>query len=97
MQGTMAFATMNDIHQYGRSLLQQKQNKEALEVFKKNYANHPNEFTTTLGMARGYSANGDYKNALKYAQMALPMATEDNSKNTVRTMIEKLKEGKDGN
>ena len=53
---TMAFASMNEIHQYGRQLLAQKKNKEALEVFKVNFQKHPNQFTTLVGMARGYSA-----------------------------------------
>ncbi|HEX7906144.1 MAG TPA: DUF2911 domain-containing protein [Chitinophagaceae bacterium] len=97
MKKALAFAGMNEIHQYGRQLLQQKKSKEALEVFKSNFAKNPNQFTTLMGMARGYAANGDYKTALKYAQQALPLAVEINNKNNVLSMIEKLKEGKDIN
>ncbi len=97
MKKAMAFANMNEILQYGRQLLQQKKNKEALEVFKTNFAKNPNQFTTLMGMMRGYSANGDYKTALKYAQQALPLATEINNKNNLLAMIDKLKEGKDVN
>ena len=50
-----------------------------------------------MGLVRGYSANGDYKNALKYANQALPLAPDTNDKNNVTTMIEKLKTGKDVN
>ena len=97
MKKTTSFASMNDIHYYGRQLLQQKRNKEALEIFKSNFQKYPNQFTTLMGLTRGYSANGDYKNALKYAKLALPMAPDDNNKNNVNAMIEKLKEGKDAN
>jgi tetratricopeptide (TPR) repeat protein len=97
MKKAMPFATMNDIHGYGRSLLQQKKNKEALEIFKMNYEKNPNQFTTLVGLTRGYSANGDYKSALKYANEALPLAPNEQNKNNVLTMIDKLKNGKDVN
>jgi tetratricopeptide (TPR) repeat protein len=97
MKKAMPFATMNDIHGYGRSLLQQKKNKEALEIFKMNYEKNPNQFTTLVGLTRGYSANGDYKTALKYANEALPLAPNEQNKNNVLTMIDKLKNGKDVN
>jgi tetratricopeptide (TPR) repeat protein len=97
MKKTTAFANMNEIHQYGRQLLQQKKNKEALEIFKTNFQKNPNQFTTLMGLVRGYSANGDYKNALKYANQALPLAPDNNNKNNVSNMIEKLKAGKDAN
>ncbi|MEO8405122.1 MAG: DUF2911 domain-containing protein [Chitinophagaceae bacterium] len=97
MNTAMGFASMNEIHQYGRSLLQLKQNKEALEIFKTNFQKNPNQFTTEVGLARGYSANGDYKNALKYATMALPLAPNALNKTSVEGMIQKLKEGKDIN
>jgi tetratricopeptide (TPR) repeat protein len=97
MKKAMPFATMNDIHGYGRSLLQQKKNKEALEIFKMNYEKNPNQFTTLVGLTRGYSANGDYKTALKYANQALPLAPNEQNKNNVLTMIDKLKNEKDVN
>jgi tetratricopeptide (TPR) repeat protein len=97
MKNALAFAGMNDMHQYGRVLLQQKRTKEALEVFKTNLQKYPNQSTPLIGMARAYSANGDYKAALKYAQQALPLVTEINSKNNLLGQIEKLKEGKDIN
>jgi len=97
MKKTSVFASMNEIHQYGRQLLQQKKNKEALEIFKTNFQKNPNQFTTLMGLVRGYSANGDYKNALKYANQALAVAPDTNNKNNVTTMIGKLKAGQDVN
>ena len=48
-------------------------------------------------MARGYSADGDYKTALKYAKMAEPLAPDEANKKNIIAIIEKLKEGKDIN
>ncbi len=97
MKKSFSFASMNDIHMYGRQLLAQKKNKEALEVFKSNFTKNPNQFTTLMGLTRGYSANGDYKTALKYATQALPLAADDLNKKNVENMISKLKDGKDAN
>jgi tetratricopeptide (TPR) repeat protein len=97
MKAALPMGNMNQIHQYGRGLLAQKKNKEALEVFKLNFQKNPNQFTTLMGLTRGYSANADYKNALKYATQALTVAPGQQAKTQVEMMIGKLKEGKDVN
>lgn len=97
MNKALPMANMNQIHQYARYLLSVKRNKEALEAFKLNYQKNPNKFTTLMGLTRGYSANADYKNALKYATQALPLAPDPQNKSNVEAMIAKLKEGKDAN
>jgi len=97
MKKALPLGSMTDIHQYGRQLLGMHQPKEALEVFKMNFEKFPNQFTTLMGMARGYSGNGDYKNALKYANLALPLAPDEQNKKSVTGIIEKLKAGKDIN
>lgn len=48
-------------------------------------------------MARGYSAIGDFKKALTYAQKALPQAPNKINKDNLENLVEKLKEGKDIN
>jgi tetratricopeptide (TPR) repeat protein len=97
MKKTLPLGSMLEVHQYGRQLLGLKSYKEALEVFKINFAKNPNQFTTLMGLTRGYSANGDFKNALKYANMALPLAPDAQNKTNVQSMIDKLKAGKDVN
>lgn len=97
MKTALPFGNMGEIHQYARQLLGLKMNKEAFDVFKMNYDKNPNQFTTIIGLTRGYSALGDYKNALKYATMALPLVPNQQNKNSVETMIDKLKQGKDVN
>ena len=86
-------AAMQEVHMYGRRLLQQKKAAEALEIFLYNHKTYPNEFTTLAGLTRGYAANNDAKKALKYAKLALPLAPNDLNKQAVQAMIEKLEKG----
>jgi tetratricopeptide (TPR) repeat protein len=97
MKQALPLANMQEIHGYGRSLLMQKKTREALEVFQMNRQKNGARFTTLVGLTRGYSANADYKAALKYAEQALPLAPDGNTKNSVVGMIEKLKKGQDVN
>jgi tetratricopeptide (TPR) repeat protein len=97
MKKALPLGNMTDLHQYGRQLLNMKMAKDAFDVFKMNFDKNPNQFTTCMGLARGYSAIWDFKNALKYANLALPMAPDEQNKTAVKGMIEKLKDGKDVN
>jgi tetratricopeptide (TPR) repeat protein len=97
MKAALPLATMQELHGYGRLLIQQKKYKDALDVFKMNFQKNPNQFTTLAGMTRGYSANADYKNALKYAKLALPLAPDSLNKSFMESAIKKLEEGKDVN
>ncbi|MBP9880554.1 MAG: DUF2911 domain-containing protein [Chitinophagales bacterium] len=90
-------ASMMDIHYYARGLQAQKKNKEALEVFLINYKKTPTSPVTNLGLARGYSANGDYKNALKYAKAALQLNPDPQVKSTLENAVKLLEAGKDFN
>ena len=97
MKQALPAANMQEVHQYARTLLLQKRAAEAMEVFQMNYKKHPGQFTTLMGLARGYSATSDYKNALKYAQQALGLAPNEPNKKFIQDAIEKLKQGKDIN
>lgn len=88
---------VTEIHQYARGLLKEKKPQEAFEAFKLNATKNPNEYTPLVGLARGYSAIGDFKNALKYAKLALPLAPNDVEKDNIAKMIKTLSEGKDVN
>jgi tetratricopeptide (TPR) repeat protein len=97
MEEAIPLGTMTDIHFYGRQLIGLNQTDEAFKVFKANYDKFPNQYTTNVGMARAYSAKGNYKQALQYAGAALPQAPDEGSKNSVQAMISKLKESKNIN
>ncbi len=97
MKEALPLGSMVELHQYARQLVASKKPKEALEVFKMNAQKNPRQFTSTVGLVRGYSAAGDYKTALKYATTAQSMAPDKLNKDSVSEMIEKLKSGKDIN
>lgn len=97
MNEALPMGNMQQLHQYGRSLLTQKQNAEALKVFILNHEKNPNQFTTLMGLARGYSAVGEYAKALGYLEKAEPLATDAVNKNNITKSKAMLKEGKDIN
>jgi len=97
LKEALPLGSMTELHQYGRQLLAEKKNTEALEVFKFNAQKHPKDFTTHVGLARGYSANGDFKNALTNAKAALPLAANELNKQSVSDMIKKLENKQDIN
>jgi tetratricopeptide (TPR) repeat protein len=97
MKEAIPLANMQEMHQYARQLLRDKRHAEALGIYKLNAAKNPNQFTTNLGLARGYSATGDFKNALKYARLAEGQAPDKTNKDAVGEFIKKLQEGKDIN
>jgi hypothetical protein len=97
MKEAMPLGTAQDLHQYARLLLTQKRPKEAFQVFKTNYDRHPNEFMTNMGMARGYSANGDYKTAMDYLKKAQAQAPDPLNKANIEKLVPMLEQGKDIN
>jgi hypothetical protein len=97
IKNNMQFASMQDVHFYARQLIAANKKQNAFDLFKANYAKYPKQFTTLMGMARGYSAMGDYKTALKYALQAQPLAPDSQNKQGVETAIGVLREGKDMN
>jgi hypothetical protein len=97
MEEAVPYGTLTEVHQYAKTLLSEKQPNDAFKIFKMNYDKNPNVFTTNVGMARSYSAIGDYKKALQYMKAALPQAPDELNKTNVSAMIKKLEEGKDVN
>lgn len=95
----MPGANAGAIHQFGRQLIAAGQNDKALEIFKYNHKTNNGIWPTNYGLARGYSAVGDYKQALKYLQLAksnLPAGDTLNGP-IIDQNIEKLKKGEDIN
>lgn len=90
-------STVQDIHQYGRSLLAAGQKEKAMEVFQYNLKTHPEEkFTTYVGLARAYTAMGDKKNAIKNWEIAIKNVPENQKGNLkfYENELQKLKDGK---
>ena len=87
-------ATPLDIHQYGRRLITEKKDKEALEVFQLNYKINGDTWPTHVGLARGYAATGDSKQALEHAKKALTQAPDEINRKSLTDMVAALEGGK---
>ncbi len=97
LKSALPYGNINQLQQLGRQMITSKNAKAAIEIFQFNYNKHPDQFITLVGLARGWSANGEHAKAMAYASKALPLAPNDANKKAVEEMIEKLKEGKDIN
>ena len=97
MKKALPYGTLNELYFYGKHLAISKKGKEAFEIFKMNYDKHPDEFLTNAGMARAYSAMGDYKKALVYAQKARAQAPDKPNQDILDSIVAKLQAGKDIN
>jgi tetratricopeptide (TPR) repeat protein len=85
------------IHIYAFRLLAAGKKEKALEVFKFNQQQHPDEkFWTYLGLARAYTALGDKQNAIANWELALPNAPDSQKPNlpTFEKALKALKEAR---
>ncbi len=96
MQKAMAHptATAVDLHMYGRQLFAQKKTDEAVAVYLLNAKKHPDVWPVNVGLARAYAAQGKTKEAIAAAKKALAQAPDDNNRNNLKSVIEKLEAGK---
>jgi len=89
--GTDAYS----IYAYGMGLLRKDRNSKAMEIFTFNQQHHPDDkFWTALGMARGYTAVGDKKNAIANWNIVLQNIPPNLSNRTsaYEAALKKLKE-----
>ncbi|MFZ2905669.1 MAG: DUF2911 domain-containing protein [Cyclobacteriaceae bacterium] len=89
-------ANVSAVHQYARTLLNAGKKEKAMEVFKYNVKAHPEDkFTPNVGLARGYTALGDKKNAIKYWEAAIKNLPDNQKQNLAfyEGELKKLKEG----
>ncbi len=97
MDQALDFGTVLEIHQYGRQQIASGNVDKALAVFKFNAKKYPNTWPVHYGMARAYSAQGDFKNAIKHLNKALANAPDPGSKGRVQANLDKLNKGEDIN
>jgi hypothetical protein len=73
----LADAPVIGIHQYGTALLAAGKTDKAMRIFLQNRQRHPDEtFVTYVGLARGYTALGDTRNAIANWEIALKNVPE---------------------
>ena len=97
MDDAMAMGTVFEVHGYGRQLIAAGQKDKALEVFQQNAKKFKGQWPVDYGLARGYSAVGNYKAALKHIKIAEGRAPDQVNKNAIAGNIEKLETGTDIN
>ncbi len=97
MDDNLEIGTVFEVHQYGRQLITNDMKDKALEVFEYNAKKNKGTWPVHYGMARGYSAKGDFKNAIKHLEIAHENAPNPASKGRVAANLEKLKKGEDIN
>ena len=92
-------ATPLQIHGYGRQLIASGQKDMAMEVFKYNHKRFDGAWPTNYGLARAYSAMGNYKEALKHLKKAQKNIPENDTINppVIEANIKKLENGEDIN
>ncbi|MEJ1237809.1 DUF2911 domain-containing protein [Chryseolinea sp. T2] len=74
--------SVQEVHDYGRSLLAAKRTDKALEIFQLNKKLHPDDkFTTYVGLARAYTVIDDKKNAIKNWESAIKNIPSDQKSN----------------
>jgi hypothetical protein len=99
MDDALKLGSALDIHQYARRQLAMHDTARALAAFKLNAQLHPDVWPVNYGLARGYSAVGDFKSALDAltkAQGQVPKGDTVNAE-AIRLNLEKLKRGQDIN
>ena len=91
LPGTDAYS----VYAYGMGLLRKDDKVKAMKVFTLNQQQHPQErFWTALGLARGYTAVGDKKNAIASWEIVLQNVPTSLSNRTAgyEAALKKLKE-----
>jgi len=83
-------------YQYGRYLIGTDKNDKAMAIFEKLNKKWPDHWLAPHGIARGYSALGDFKNAVKFEKIAHNKAPEG-SKGVIESYLQKLEAGEDFN
>jgi tetratricopeptide (TPR) repeat protein len=66
---------------YGRQLQGEKKQDEALAIFRSTAKKFPDYWTSHMGLARVYSAQGDFDNAVKEVKLSLADAPDSNKPN----------------
>ncbi|MGB7131182.1 MAG: DUF2911 domain-containing protein [Candidatus Sulfotelmatobacter sp.] len=81
---------------YARQLQTDKKQEEAFAIFRANAKKFPDYWTSHVGLARVYSGQGDFDNAVKEMQLALTTAPDSNKTN-LQNYVKRLQSKEDIN
>jgi Tfp pilus assembly protein PilF len=71
-----------------------KKEGEALEISRLNYERNGEQWPVHVGLARGYAANGDPKQALEHARKAAAQAPDALNRQSLEAMVAALEAGR---
>jgi len=84
------------LYVYARQVQTDKKQDEAFALYRSNAKRFPDDWTSHLGLARVYSSQGDFDNAVKEMKVALSGAP-DNSKSSLESYVKRLQAKEDIN
>ena len=93
----LEMASAQQLYFYGRQLQGEKKQEEAFAVYRSNAKKFPDYWTSHVGMARVYSGQGDYDNAVKEMQAALTGVPDDANRTNLQNYIKRLQSKDDIN
>ncbi len=89
-------ADAQQLYFYGRQLQGEKKQEEAFAIYRSNAKKFPDYWTSHVGLARVYSGQGDFDNAVKEMQTALTTAPDSNKSN-LENYVKRLQSKEDIN
>jgi len=94
MQLAFPLATTLELYSYGRGLESKNRKTEAIDVYKRAYKKNPEDLYALMAITRGYTLQGNTKEALKYANKTVPVAKDTYFAGYAEEILASLKEGK---
>lgn len=89
-------AQPNNVYFYGNQLIRFDKKKEALKAFQAMYKKYENNIFAQHGMARAYSALGDFKKAIKFEKECIANPNlPANNKPALEGFLKRLEAGED--
>ncbi len=90
------FASPLQVHMFGRQLQGENRNQEAFAIFRENAKKNPDLWFVHTGMARVYSSEGKFDDAVKEMKLAIA-AAPDSQKGYLEGLVTQLEEKRDIN
>jgi tetratricopeptide (TPR) repeat protein len=90
-------ANAQQLYFYARQLQADKKQEEALALYRSTAKKFPDYWTTHMGLARAYSAQGDFDNAAKEVKLSLMTVPDANNKARLEGYLKKLEARQDIN
>ena len=90
-------ASAQQLYFYGRQLQNEKKLDEAFALYRSNAKKYPDFWTSHVGLARVYSSQGNFDQAVKEMQAALTGVPDDANRSNLENYIKRLESKEDIN